>query len=140
MVAGGIRRSLVSAALLLLSAGCSKPKGIGAELDALRAAGHSLGDFKDSDAAPWQAKRCQSGTVDKLAAVLCEYPSPEALALGQAAADAWIGQALTGTALRRDLLLLAIADRDRTDLNGKAMAALARSFRQRAAGAAARKP
>jgi hypothetical protein len=116
--------------LLALAAACSKPTGIQAELLALRAAGHPPAGFQAVDATPFKAQTCQGGTIDRFAAVLCEYKSPDALGLGQQAAEGWIGQAVTGVVLRRDLFLLALADRDRVDPSGKALSALAKAFRR----------
>lgn len=121
-------RAFVGCALFLLA--CSKGKGIEAELAQLRGAGHSLSEFKDSEPKDWHAQRCQSGTIDKIAATVCEYVSPEALAMGQGAGDAWIGRAASGLVLRHELVLVGLADRDRADPNGKALSAIARTVRR----------
>ena len=116
--------------LLLAAAGCGQKKGLAAELSALQAAGHSTAGFAATEARPFQAKACQAGTLERVSAVLCEYGSVEALALGQQGAEEWIGQAAAGVVLRRDLYLLALADRDRADPNGRAVAAIGKTFRR----------
>lgn len=128
--AGPARGALALLLLGGLLSGCGKGKGIEAELANLRGGGHTLSEFKDSDPKEWHAQRCQSGTIDKLAATLCEYVSAEAATLGQGAGDAWIGRAHSGTVLRRELILIGLADRDRVDVNGKALAAAARTIRR----------
>ena len=103
------------------------------ELAALRSAGHEVGEWKDSEAPPFHARRCQAGTIDKIDAQLCEYPSADALPLGRSAGDAWIGQAATGVVLQREQVLLMLADRNRVDPQGKAIAKISRSFRRQPA-------
>lgn len=132
MRARGATAALLGLALpLWLLVGCSKPPGVAAELAALQAAGHGAAGFADSDARPFSAKACRAGTLDRVAAVLCEYGSAEALSLGQQGAEAWIGEATTGVVLRRDLYLLALADRDRADPSGRAVSKLAKTFRRK---------
>lgn len=118
-------------AVLLLLACCRKDNPMGAELSALSAAGHTAADFASSEPRDFQAAACQSGTLDKIPAVLCRYDSADALAQGQQRAEAWLGQAPTGVILRRDLYLLILSDRDRIDPNGRVLAALSHSFRRK---------
>ncbi len=109
---------------------CSKQRGVAGEIAALKEAGRTPGPFSAIPAGPFQARSCQAGTLDKIAAVLCEYGSADAAALGQPGAEGWIGQAVTGVVLRRDLYLLALADRDLADRNGKTILAISRAFRR----------
>lgn len=121
----------LSAVAVLAATGCGK-KGVDGELVTLREAGRSVEGFADTDAAPLGAKRCQTGSLDKVPALLCEYKSAEAAASGQAAAENWVGQSNTGLVLRRETMLLALADRSRVDPHGKAIAGLAKVFRRAA--------
>lgn len=76
------------------------------------------------------AKRCQTGTIDQISTLLCEYQSPESAALGQAAAEAWFGETSTALVLRRDLLVLGLSDRNHVDAQGKTISTLAKIFRR----------
>lgn len=119
-------------ALLLglpLLTGCGK-SGIAAELAEFKSTGHSVSEFADIDAGKLGAKRCQTGTVDQLPVLLCEYPNTEAAAAGHTAAEAWGGETGTVVVLRRGSTLFAMADRTHIDPNGKAISALARVFRR----------
>jgi len=110
-------------------AGCGK-SGIAGELAELKSAGHTVSEFADADAGKLGAKKCQTGTVDQLPVLLCEYPNTEAAASGHAAAEAWGGETGTVVVLRRGSTLFAVADRNHVDPNGKAISALAKVFRR----------
>jgi hypothetical protein len=115
--------------LSLGTAGCSKG-GVGGELAAWKDAGHSVSAFADSPAATMGAKQCQTGTIDQVPVLVCEYASPEAAAQGEAAADGWVGNDVTGAVLRRGHMLLAVADRVQKDPQGKIISAITKVFRR----------
>ena len=115
--------------LLTGETGCGR-KGISSELAAFKDAGRTLSDFAEQDPAAMHAKRCQTGTIDQISTLLCEYQSPESAALGQAAAEAWFGETSTALVLRRDLLVLALSDRNHVDAQGKTISTLAKIFRR----------
>lgn len=130
-MATGIHRGVALAAVMGLGLlACDKDKGLKGEITALTSAGHAVAGFAPSDPAPLRARSCQAGTIDQLAALLCHFESAEAVSAGQTGAEAWIGKALTGVVLRREAFLLALADRGQVDRNGKALSAIARSFKR----------
>jgi hypothetical protein len=131
-MAGLAARPLLVAAALLAGVtfgGCGN-KGIGNELHVFKEAGRAVSEFADVDGSALQAKKCQAGTIDNIAALLCEYASLEKANQGQAAAENWLGETSTGLVLRRELLLLALSDRNHTDPNGKAISAISKLFRR----------
>jgi hypothetical protein len=122
--------------LLLLAAigtlglgGCAK-KGISGELQMFKDGGRTVSEFTDTDAGALHAKKCQTGTIDRVAALLCEYGSPDQASQGQAAAEGWFGETGTALVLRRELVLLALSDRGHVDPNGKVISAIAKLFRR----------
>ncbi len=115
--------------LVLGAAGCGK-SGVAAELAAFKDAGHAVSQFTETDAAGLGAKKCETGTVDKMAVLLCEYGNSEGAAHGHAAAEKWGGETGTVVVLHRGGVLFALADRDHTDPNGKSISALTKIFRR----------
>ena len=109
--------------------GCGK-KGISAEIQAFKDAGRSVSEFVDMDAGSMQAKRCPQGTIDKMAVLLCEYPSRDAASGGVRSASLWAGESGTWLALQRDKIVFAVADRAEVDENGKTVSALTKVFRR----------
>lgn len=118
------------ALLGLLSLGGCGQKGVAHELQALKDAGRNVSAFSDTDATALHAKRCQSGTIDGIQAILCEYGGSDAAAQGLQAVQAWSGEAPTGLAMQRDLVVLGLADRGGTDASGKSIAAITKVFRR----------
>jgi len=116
-------------ALGLGGAGCGK-SGVTSELAAFKDTGHAVSEFSDADASGYGAKKCQNGTIDQLAVLLCEYGSNEAAVMGQTAAERWGGDTGTVVVLRRGSVLFAVADRNHADPNGKTISALAKVFRR----------
>jgi hypothetical protein len=115
----------VTRALLfaLLALGCNKPTEGGVKLkqvnDSLQSAGFKLDSFQPADPGRFSAQKCVQGLLDGVDSVVCEYGSAEAVALGKKAGEDWVGQAATGAVLTNGNTLLAVADRGRTDPNGK---------------------
>lgn len=115
--------------LLLSNLACSRSKAA-QTLAVFEESGHAVDGFRDIDGAPLGAKKCQTGTIDRLAALLCEYVNPEAASMEQRAAEGWFGSSVTVLVLRRGETLFAVADRSHIDPEGKIMTALSRSFRR----------
>ena len=124
-----LRAGAVLGLLLTLSTGCGK-SGVPGELAAFKDGGHNVSAFNDADAGTLGAKKCQTGTIDQLSVLLCEYSSPDAAALAQPAADTWVGEASTAVVLRRGNILFAAADRGGADTTGKTISALGKVFRR----------
>lgn len=109
--------------------GCGS-SGIANEVAAFKDAGHKVSEFTDTDPKALGAKKCQTGTVDRLSVLLCEYASSEAAATGHAAAEAWGSETATVVVQRRGSTLFAVADREKVDPDGKSISALSRVFRR----------
>ena len=123
-----VLQAAVLATLALLS-GCGK-SGIAGELQAFTDTGHNVAGFNETDAGAMGAKKCQAGSIAQLAALVCEYSSTDAAALGQNAAETWVGEAGTAVVLRRGNMLFAAADRSGSDATGKTISALGKVFRR----------
>jgi hypothetical protein len=126
------RYSLIAmGALWLLSCGGEKKDGLSDELESLISAGLSPVAFGPvTSPIPAGAIACQAGSFDKLSALMCSFPSADAAMAGQPDAETWLGTALTGTVVRRDLVLLAIADREQANPSGKQISKIAQVFRR----------
>jgi hypothetical protein len=115
-----VTRALV---LTLFALGCNKPTEGGVRMkqvnDALVSAGFKLDGFSPADPGKFSAQKCVQGLLDGVDSVVCEYGSAEAVALGKKAGEEWVGHAATGAVLTNGNTLLAVADRGRTDPNGK---------------------
>ena len=83
--------------LALAGGGCSKkPTEGGVRLeqvsDAFNAAGLKTDNFQPTDPSRFNATKCLAGRVDNIDTVVCEYGSPDALALGKKAGEQWVGE------------------------------------------------
>lgn len=81
----------------------------------------------------WSAGACYQGAVSGLDVLICEFESDEALGLGeQKISSGWDDESVPTGALVRTTqpsrTLLAVADRSKSDPNGRTMARLAKSF------------
>lgn len=126
-----LARSLIPIALCISAflVGCGK-KGVEAELQTFKDAGRNVSAFTDTNAAALGAQRCQTGTLDGVQTLLCEFGSSEAATAGLPAAQLWLGDAHSGLVLRRDLVILALADRNEADPSGQSMSSLIKIFRR----------
>ena len=128
--------TLLGGALLastLLAGGCSKkPTEGGVRLEqiseAFRSAGLELHDFQPTDPARFNATKCVAGRVEMMDTVICEYGSPDALALGKKAGEQWTGSATTAAVLGNGRTLLAVADRAHNDPNGRSIHKITQAF------------
>ena len=135
-------RALVVAAHLALgvaglavvaAGGCAKPPtpgGVRLEQisDAFSAAGLHADGFAPSDPTTFRATKCVAGRVDNIDTVVCEYGSPDALALGRKAGEQWAGSATTAAVLGNGRTLLAVADRAHSDPNGRTIHKITQAF------------
>lgn len=86
--------------------------------------------WKTTDATKLAAQKCEQAQPGGVDAILCEYGSAEAVALGKKAGDEWVGQAVTGVVLVNGNTVLALADRNRADPNGKTIHKLSQAFQK----------
>jgi hypothetical protein len=119
--------------LALAGGGCSKkPTEGGVRLEqiseAFSAAGLKSDNFQPTDPSKFNATRCLAGRVEDIDTVVCEYGSPDALALGKKAGEQWVASATTGAVLGNGRTLLAVADRAHADPNGKAIHKITQAF------------
>src|SRR5207302_6293447 len=116
-----------------LAAGChKKPTEGGVRLaqisDAFAAAGLKTDTFQPTDPSRFSAQKCVAGNVEGVDTVVCEYGSPDALALGKKAGEQWAASATTAAVLGNGRTLLAVADRAHTDPNGKTIHKITQAF------------
>ncbi|HEX6836476.1 MAG TPA: hypothetical protein VF334_07870 [Polyangia bacterium] len=130
-----MRATLACATALALAAtvGCSKkPTEGGVRLaqisDAFNAAGLKTDNFQPTDPSRFNATKCVAGRVEEVDTIVCEYGSPDALALGKKAGEQWVGNATTAAVLGNGRTLLAVADRAHTDPNGKTIHKITQAF------------
>ena len=123
--------------LALAVAGCHKkpagPSGnvrIESVSEAFVAAGLTPQSFAATDARRFNAQRCFAGAVDGLDTVVCEYGSPDALSMGKCAGEAWAASAGTASVLGNGRALLAVADRQHSDPNGRVMHKITQAFQK----------
>lgn len=69
---------------------------------------------------------CKSGTVSGVDVLVCVYPSPDQARAAEQAGYGWVGEA-TGISLARGSVLVAAADRRKTDPSGRTINQLART-------------
>ena len=116
-------------ALLLAGSGCGK-SGIAQAIGSFKDGGHAVSEFADTDASALNAKKCQTGTIDRLTVLLCEYESAESAAMGTSAAETWGANTGTVVVLHRKSTLFAVSDGSHADPDGKIIAALSKTFRR----------
>ena len=117
----------------LLAGGChKKPTEGGVRLaqvsEAFNAAGLKTETFQPTDPSRFNALQCVAGTLDGVDTIVCEYGSPDALALGKKAGEQWAASATTAAVLGNGRTLLALADRAHTDPNGKTIHKITQAF------------
>ena len=123
----------ITVAVAVVVGGCHKktsPENVRIETisDAFASAGLKPSGFQPVDAQRFSAQRCLAGSIDGVDTVVCEYGSPEALALGKRAGEAWAGNAPTAAVLGNGRALLACADRARVDPNGRLIHKITQAF------------
>lgn len=64
------------------------------------------------------AKDCQTGTIENLDLLLCNFPTAAEAKAAEPQGNTWIGQA-TGSSQARGAALVVLADRKKADPNGR---------------------
>jgi hypothetical protein len=95
---------------------------------AFSAAGFKTDGFQPTDPSRFNAQKCVAGAIDGVDTVVCEYGSPDALALGKKAGEQWAATATTAAILGNGRTLLAVADRAHADPNGKIIHRITQAF------------
>lgn len=114
-------RPLVAAALALGLAACGSDAPTGAAARDAAVAAWKAGSLQVSAltaATVPIGKDCQSGTVGAIDVVVCVFPTPAEAKAAEDAGLAWVGET-TGAAQARGTLLIAAADRRKSDPSGR---------------------
>jgi len=85
-------------------------------IDAWKKAGLNPSGFAPAKAQA--GKDCRTGTVNNVEVLVCVFASPTEAKAAEDAGLAWVGET-TGAAQAHGSLLIAVADRKKTDPNGK---------------------
>ena len=114
-------RPLAAAVLALGLAACGNDAPTGAAARDAAVAAWKAGSLQVSAltaATVPMGKDCQSGTVGAIDVVVCVYPTPAEAKAAEEAGLAWVGET-TGAAQARGTLLIAAADRRKSDPSGR---------------------
>jgi hypothetical protein len=114
------RIMLIAAALVAAQAACGNSDKSGSARDAIVEAwkGDKLAPSALTAATVTFGKDCQGGTVEGIDVLLCNFPSPAEAKAAEDAGLAWVGQA-TGASQARGAALVVLADRKKSDPNGR---------------------
>jgi hypothetical protein len=119
-------------ACVILSACHKQPTAGGVRLkqvsEALATAGYKVDSFQPTDASRFSAQTCSTGALGGVDSVVCEFGSAEAVSLGKKAAEGWVAHAITGVVLVNGNTILALADRNRADPNGKEIHKVSKAY------------
>jgi hypothetical protein len=140
-----MRRILVIALAVALFAGCGKEGGKNTPQASSRDA--VLESWRKGGLAPSAftaakvdfAKDCQSGTVNGVDVLLCEFPSDAEARTAEDQGLAWVGET-TGIARAAGKILIAAADRRKADPSGRTLNQLTKLLTPSGAPAAAPAP
>jgi hypothetical protein len=124
-------RRLIS--LLILVAACQGSGASGATgelVDSWKKSGLAPTAFAAVDGKAIGAEMCQTGKVSGVDTTVCDYPDADSARRAEAAGLAQVGDA-TGASLAHGKQLLVLADRAKTDTNGKTIKQIASAFRNR---------
>jgi len=98
----------------------------------LKSAGLRPEGFTNADPARYGASFCENGRVNDIETLVCEFPDGNSLARGkQLLTDEW-GRAgvATGVTAQKGETLMAIADREHRDPNGKTINQIVSAFKK----------
>ena len=114
-----MRTILIAGALVAAHGACGSDKSASAR-DAIVEAwkGDKLAPSALTAASVAFGKDCQSGTVEGIDVLLCNFPTAAEAKAAEDAGLAWVGQA-TGASQARGAALVVIADRKKSDPNGR---------------------
>ncbi len=106
------------ALLLLAVAACGKggAKSPDAVIDAWKKGGLDVSEFKSTNSTV--GKDCTTGTVSKIDVLICHFDTPDAAKAAQDLGLQWVGDT-TGMSQANGSLVIAAADRRKTDPSGK---------------------
>lgn len=96
-------------------------------VDSWKKAGLTASELKASTAF---GKDCSAGTIDKLEVVICEYGSADEAKKAEQPGLDWVGST-TGAAWSAGSLVIAVADRKKSDPHGKTINQLMKSSSQK---------
>lgn len=121
--------------LLVAVLGCDKGEdkkaspadAVAPVLESWKTAGLAVGAFAATDGAPYAGGTCQAGQVGGVDAVVCSYPTADAAKAAEDKGREAIGL-VTGAAIAHDTLLLVVADRRKSDPEGRTINAVTKSF------------
>jgi hypothetical protein len=88
-------------------------------LDRLKAAGLTTHELETTAAKPYGAKECARGEIEKLDLLVCRYANEAEAKGAQTSFDDFLGSAVSGLLRRYGSLIFAIADRNKSDPQGK---------------------
>jgi len=118
-----LARVLFSVVLVVAAVACGKGDGAaggGGPRDAVTSAwkkgGMTLSPL--TAATVTVGKDCQSGTVGAIDVLLCVYPTPAEAKAAEESGLGWVGEA-TGAAQAAGTVLIAVADRRKSDPSGR---------------------
>ncbi len=106
------------ALVLLVAAACGGTKADkpDAAIDAWKKGGLDVSEFKSTNSTV--GKDCSTGTVSKIDVLICRFETPDAAKTAQDLGLQWVGDT-TGMSQARGLLVIAAADRRKTDPSGR---------------------
>lgn len=115
------RVACVAACLLACTAACDKEGAGSSDPRAKVVAAWKAAELAPSALTPATVsvgQDCQSGTVGTIDVLLCVYPSPDEAKTAEEPGLAWVGET-TGAAQAYGTVLVAIADRNKSDPSGR---------------------
>jgi hypothetical protein len=126
-----------AALVATIAFGCKRPHvdgtvAVDSVLAAWGAAGLDTKAVINLEPDAWTAGACSRGLVAGLDVLICEYPGDDTLATGeQKIMSDWEEESVaTAAVVRTSRTLLAVADRNKADPNGRTIARLVKIFRE----------
>jgi hypothetical protein len=115
-----MRTMVIAVALVAAQAACGSSDKSASARDAIVEAwkGEKLAPSALAAATVAFGKDCQSGTVEGIDVLLCNFPTAAEAKAAEDAGLAWVGQA-TGASQARGAALVVLADRKKSDPNGR---------------------
>jgi hypothetical protein len=115
-----MRAMLIAGALIAAHGACGSSDKSASARDAIVEAwkGDKLAPSALTAATVAFGKDCKTGTVEGIEVLLCNFPTAAEAKAAEDAGLAWIGQA-TGASQARGAALVVIADRKKSDPNGR---------------------
>lgn len=117
--------------------GCSEDKPVASPADAVHAALEKadldLDAFKSTDAAPFDARACERGTIDELHITMCAFADEKSAAAATEKMESALAgdDALTVVVQQLGTLALGVVDPGKVDPNGKAIVGVLKRFQEK---------